>query len=82
MTSLPFEKRKKLCIKEYYDKSDPIEKPQDFRNVDNAWKNINLVAYTSTLKIGAGIVVLVIEPTPKPEDNTVLLTETVKECSS
>ncbi|CAG8623407.1 8178_t:CDS:2 [Cetraspora pellucida] len=30
----------------------------------------------------AGMVVSVIEPTPKPEDNTVLLTETVKECSS
>ncbi|CAG8672167.1 14546_t:CDS:10 [Cetraspora pellucida] len=30
----------------------------------------------------AGMVVSVIEPTPKPEDNTMLLTETVKECSS
>ncbi|CAG8459716.1 640_t:CDS:2 [Cetraspora pellucida] len=140
MTSLPFEKADfpELRIKEYHGKSDLIEKTRDFRDVDNAWKNIDLIAYTSTLKIGvscinpkferafcifssyietnagtnqilfcmqcikdyicyiqqraskastteegkAGMVVSVIEPTPKPKDNTVLLTETVKECSS
>src|SRR5207237_8684098 len=41
-----------LRIKEYHGKSDPIEKTRDFRDVDDAWKNIDLVAYTSTLKIG------------------------------
>ncbi|CAG8749099.1 13524_t:CDS:2, partial [Cetraspora pellucida] len=64
-----------LHIKEYHDKLDPIKKTQDFRDVDNAWKNIDLIAYTS-------MIVLVIELTPKPEDNTILLTKTVKEYSS
>ncbi|CAJ0758414.1 9238_t:CDS:2 [Entrophospora sp. SA101] len=41
-----------LCIKEYHGKSDPAEKAQDFGNVDEAWKDVDLVAYTSTLKIG------------------------------
>ncbi|RHZ85037.1 hypothetical protein Glove_73g27 [Diversispora epigaea] len=41
-----------LRIKEYHGKSDPAEKAQDFGNVDEAWKDVDLVAYTSTLKIG------------------------------
>ncbi|RHZ77972.1 hypothetical protein Glove_168g91 [Diversispora epigaea] len=41
-----------LRIKRYHGKSDPIEKSQDFGNVDKAWKDVDLVAYTSTLKIG------------------------------
>ncbi|CAI2196400.1 5976_t:CDS:2, partial [Funneliformis geosporum] len=41
-----------LRIKEYHGKSDPMEKAQDFSNVEESWKNIDLVAYTSTLKIG------------------------------
>ncbi|CAI2191707.1 11825_t:CDS:10, partial [Funneliformis geosporum] len=54
---LPFENRKstefpELRIKEYHSKSDPMEKAQDFSNVKESWKDINLVAYTSTLKIG------------------------------
>ncbi|RGB21363.1 hypothetical protein C1646_678559 [Rhizophagus diaphanus] len=42
----------KLQIKEYHGKSDPVEKAQDFSNVEESWKDIDLVAYTSTLKIG------------------------------
>ncbi|RIB12387.1 hypothetical protein C2G38_2041877 [Gigaspora rosea] len=41
-----------LRIKEYHSKSDSAEKAQDFGNVDEAWKDMDLVAYTSTLKIG------------------------------
>ncbi|CAI2192302.1 12520_t:CDS:2, partial [Funneliformis geosporum] len=41
-----------LRIKEYHGKSDPVEKAQDFSNVEAAWKDVDLVAYTSTLKIG------------------------------
>ncbi|CAI2199626.1 6657_t:CDS:2, partial [Funneliformis geosporum] len=41
-----------LRIKEYHGKSDPMEKTQDFSNVEESWKNIDLVTYTSTLKIG------------------------------
>src|SRR5437763_13306435 len=41
-----------LRIKEYHGKSDPVEKAQDFSNVEESWKDIDLVAYTSTLKIG------------------------------
>ncbi|CAI2193766.1 17924_t:CDS:2, partial [Funneliformis geosporum] len=41
-----------LRIKEYHGKSDPMEKAQDFSNVEESWKDIDLVAYTSTLKIG------------------------------
>ncbi|CAJ0631859.1 10988_t:CDS:2, partial [Entrophospora sp. SA101] len=41
-----------LRIKRYHGKSDPIEKSQDFSNVEEAWKDVDLVAYTSTLKIG------------------------------
>ncbi|CAI2198015.1 15127_t:CDS:2, partial [Funneliformis geosporum] len=41
-----------LRIKEYHGKSDPIEKAHDFSNVEESWSNIDLVAYTSTLKIG------------------------------
>ncbi|CAG8760000.1 5042_t:CDS:2, partial [Cetraspora pellucida] len=41
----------KLHIKNYHDKSDPAEKAQDFSNVDETWKEVDLVAYTSTLKI-------------------------------
>ncbi|CAI2195789.1 6827_t:CDS:2, partial [Funneliformis geosporum] len=52
MSSLPFESRKKLRIKEYHGKSDPIEKDQDFSNVEESWKDLDLIAYTSTLKIG------------------------------
>ncbi|CAB4390584.1 unnamed protein product [Rhizophagus irregularis] len=41
-----------LRIKEYHGKSDPVEKVHDFSNVEESWKDVDLVAYTSTLKIG------------------------------
>ncbi|CAB4403270.1 unnamed protein product [Rhizophagus irregularis] len=41
-----------LRIKEYHGKSDPVEKAHDFSNVEESWKDVYLVAYTSTLKIG------------------------------
>ena len=41
-----------LQIKEYHGKSDLVEKAHDFSNVKESWKDVNLVAYTSTLKIG------------------------------
>ncbi|CAI2199705.1 9417_t:CDS:2, partial [Funneliformis geosporum] len=41
-----------LRIKEYHGKSDPVEKAHDFSNVKESWSNVDLVAYTSTLKIG------------------------------
>ncbi|PKK57009.1 hypothetical protein RhiirC2_721503 [Rhizophagus irregularis] len=40
-----------LRIKEYHGKSDPVEKAHDFSNVEESWRDIDLVAYTSTLKI-------------------------------
>jgi|SRR5581483_2286030 len=40
-----------LRIKEYHSKSDLVEKAHDFSNVEETWKAIDLVAYTSTLKI-------------------------------
>ncbi|CAG8648072.1 9423_t:CDS:2, partial [Paraglomus occultum] len=45
-----------LRIKEYHGKSDPTEKTQDFRDVEEAWKSVDLVAYTSTLKIGVSCI--------------------------
>ncbi|CAI2165483.1 2119_t:CDS:2 [Funneliformis geosporum] len=41
-----------LQIKEYHGKSDLVEKTHNFSNVKESWKDIDLVAYTSTLKIG------------------------------
>ncbi|CAI2194409.1 17331_t:CDS:1, partial [Funneliformis geosporum] len=41
-----------LRIKKYHGKSDPVEKAHDFSNVEESWKDVDLVAYTSTLKIG------------------------------
>jgi|SRR6266542_3679280 len=41
-----------LQIKEYHDKSDLMEKAQDFSNVEESWSDVDLIAYTSTLKIG------------------------------
>jgi hypothetical protein len=41
-----------LRIKKYHGKSDLIEKAHDFSNVEESWKDVDLVAYTSTLKIG------------------------------
>jgi hypothetical protein len=41
-----------LRIKEYHGKSDPVEKAHDFSNVEESWNVVDLVAYTSTLKIG------------------------------
>ena len=41
-----------LRIKEYHGDSDPVEKMRDFSNVEEAWKDVDIVAYTSTLKIG------------------------------
>ena len=41
-----------LQIKKYHGKSDSIEKAHDFSNVEELWKDVDLVAYTSTLKIG------------------------------
>jgi hypothetical protein len=45
-----------LRIKEYHGKSDPEEKSHDFSNVETAWKDVDLVAYTSTLKIGVSCI--------------------------
>ncbi|GET01846.1 hypothetical protein GLOIN_2v1792147 [Rhizophagus clarus] len=39
-----------LQIKKYHDKSDLVEKAHDFSNVKESWKDVDLVAYTSTLK--------------------------------
>ena len=41
-----------LQIKKYHGKSDPVEKAHDFSNVEESWSDVDLVAYTSTLKIG------------------------------
>ncbi|CAI2171778.1 15816_t:CDS:2 [Funneliformis geosporum] len=41
-----------LRIKKYHGKSDPVEKAHDFSNVKETWMDVDLVAYTSTLKIG------------------------------
>ncbi|CAG8441129.1 2589_t:CDS:10 [Scutellospora calospora] len=41
-----------LRIKIYHEKSDLIKKSQDFSNVEEAWKDVDLVTYTNTLKIG------------------------------
>ncbi|CAI2186505.1 18676_t:CDS:2 [Funneliformis geosporum] len=65
-----------LRIKEYHSKSNLIEKVQDFSNVEESWKGIDLVAYTT------GIVVSIIEFIPKLEDTTILLSQTVKVSSS
>jgi hypothetical protein len=45
-----------LRIKEYHGKSDPVEKAHDFSNVEEVWKDVDLVAYTSTLKIGVSCI--------------------------
>ncbi|GES96831.1 hypothetical protein GLOIN_2v1778877 [Rhizophagus clarus] len=45
-----------LRIKEYHGKSDPVEKAQDFSNVEESWIDVDLVAYTSTLKIGVSCI--------------------------
>ncbi len=45
-----------LQIKEYYSKSDPEEKAYDFSNVEESQKDVDLVAYTSTLKIGVSCI--------------------------
>ncbi|CAB4393173.1 unnamed protein product [Rhizophagus irregularis] len=45
-----------LQIKEYHGKSDPVEKAHDFSNVEEAWKDVDLIAYTSTLKIGVSCI--------------------------
>ncbi|POG70163.1 hypothetical protein GLOIN_2v1776239 [Rhizophagus irregularis DAOM 181602=DAOM 197198] len=47
-----YQPQEELQIKEYHGKSDPVEKAHDFSNVEEAWKAVDLVAYTSTLKIG------------------------------
>ncbi|RGB39840.1 hypothetical protein C1646_664276 [Rhizophagus diaphanus] len=47
-----YQPQKELRIKEYHGKSDPVEKAQDFSNVEESWIDVDLVAYTSTLKIG------------------------------
>jgi len=41
-----------LRIKEYHGKYDPVEKAYDFSNVEESWSDVDLVVYTSTLKIG------------------------------
>ncbi|CAI2192219.1 9578_t:CDS:2, partial [Funneliformis geosporum] len=46
LTSLRKTEFPELRIKEYHSKSDPMEKAQDFSNVKESWKDINLVAYT------------------------------------
>ncbi|RGB24047.1 hypothetical protein C1646_773621 [Rhizophagus diaphanus] len=56
ISSLPSDKRTtdfpELRIKKYHGKSDPVEKAHDFSNVEESWSDVDLVAYTSTLKIG------------------------------
>ena len=39
-----------LQIKEYHDKFDSVEKAYDFSNIEESWKDVDLVTYTSTLK--------------------------------
>jgi len=45
-----------LRIKEYHGKSDPVKKAQDFSNVEESWKDLDLIAYISTLKIGVSCI--------------------------
>ncbi|PKK64605.1 hypothetical protein RhiirC2_716168, partial [Rhizophagus irregularis] len=45
-----------LRIKEYHGKTNSVEKAQDFSNVEESWKDVDLVAYTSTLKIGVSCI--------------------------
>jgi hypothetical protein len=45
-----------LQIKEYHGKSDPVKKVHDFSNVEESWSGVDLVAYTSTLKIGVSCI--------------------------
>ncbi len=40
-----------LRIKKYYGKSDLVKKAYDFSNVEESWKDVDLVVYTNTLKI-------------------------------
>ncbi len=40
-----------LQIKKYHSKSDLMEKAHDFSNIEELWKDVDLVAYISTLKI-------------------------------
>ncbi|RIA93977.1 hypothetical protein C1645_818745 [Glomus cerebriforme] len=47
-----YQPQKELRIKEYHGKSDLVEKAHDFSNVEESWKDVDLVAYTSSLKIG------------------------------
>ncbi|PKK61966.1 hypothetical protein RhiirC2_718060 [Rhizophagus irregularis] len=51
-----YQPQKELRIKEYHGKSDLVEKAQDFSNVEESWKDVDLVAYTSTLKIGVSCI--------------------------
>lgn len=46
----------RLRIKEYHGRSDPEIKHKDFSNIEKAWEDIDLVAYTSTLKIGVSCI--------------------------
>ncbi|RGB22686.1 hypothetical protein C1646_775700, partial [Rhizophagus diaphanus] len=109
-----------LRIKEYHSKSDLMEKAQDFSNVEESWSDVDLVAYTSTLKIGllnakreclprelqnrgvfpdidsiiqnkdrivdflreASMIISIIEPISKSEENVVSLSQVVKANSS
>src|SRR6185437_12680788 len=45
-----------LRIKKYHGKTDLVEKAHDFSNVEELWKDVDLVAYTSTLKIGVSCI--------------------------
>jgi hypothetical protein len=40
-----------LWIKKYHGKSDPVKKAHDFSNVEEAWKTVDLVTYTTLLKM-------------------------------
>ncbi|CAI2193594.1 6105_t:CDS:2 [Funneliformis geosporum] len=56
-----------LRIKEYHGELDLEEKARDFNNVEVSWKDLDLIAYTSTLKIGVSYT------NPKFEQNSVFL---------
>jgi hypothetical protein len=45
-----------LQIKKYHGKSNLVEKALDFSNVEESWKDVDLVTYTSTLKIGVSCI--------------------------
>ncbi|CAG8453153.1 14758_t:CDS:2 [Cetraspora pellucida] len=69
-----------LRIKNYYDKSDPVKKTRDFSDKFQScrlfgWRIVDFLKK-------AGMVISIIEATPKSEEDSVSLIEIVKICSS